>query len=113
MRASHQRGLFDRPERAIIKALQQAHPARIRLFVSTRNQNDNEVFTRALAAARGEYIAILDGDDYWTDPLKLQKQVRFMDQNPDIFICGHAVRQIDAGGDVLSASKFDITTICI
>lgn len=42
-----------------------------------------------LAKTRGEYIAALDGDDYWTDPLKLQKQVDFLDKNPDFVACFH------------------------
>ena len=38
--------------------------------------------------ARGSYIAICEGDDYWTDPLKLQKQVTIFLNNPDTIICG-------------------------
>ena len=48
---------------------------------------------------RGKYVAPCEGDDYWTDPFKLQKQVDFMEKNPDYVMCYHYNQQ--KKGDIL------------
>lgn len=55
--------------------------------------------------ARGEYIAYCEGDDYWTDPHKLQKQVDFMESHPEYSICFHDFVVYDCRRDVMSESK--------
>lgn len=53
-------------------------------------------FIFALKKCQGKYIAICEGDDYWTDPLKLEKQVAFLENNPDYGICFHNVEQLNS-----------------
>ncbi len=48
----------------------------------------------ALNQADGEYVALCEGDDYWTDPLKLQKQADEMDRHQEWALCFHPVRVV-------------------
>lgn len=94
--------------REIVLDYQRRYPDTIRLLLSDRNRNDNSVTTRAWTAARGKYIAALDGDDYWTDPRKLQKQVSILERHPDLFVCGHAVAVVNERGEPLKPTKFTV-----
>lgn len=68
---------------------------RIRYYNHDHNLGVKENFAWALSKVRGKYIALCEGDDYWTYPLKLQKQVDFLETNTEYSICFHAVKKYD------------------
>lgn len=66
---------------------------RVKLFASSINEYGNGLYgvneRNLFARARGQYIAMCDGDDYWSDNLKLQKQVDFLEGHPEYVMCCH------------------------
>ena len=68
--------------RDIAVDLQRRHPERIRVVTGAANIGGPANFRRAMKRARGRYIAFCEGDDYWIDPTKLERQVSMLDANP-------------------------------
>jgi glycosyltransferase involved in cell wall biosynthesis len=77
---------------------QRRHPDKIRLLLSERNLRSNAVVSRGIEAARGTYIAFLDGDDYWTSSDKLRRQVEFLRAHPQCSLCFHNARVVHDDG---------------
>ena len=63
------------------------YPERIRLVTSAENVGWRANYRRTFEACRGEYVAYLDGDDWWCDPSKLQRQVERMEADPGCGMC--------------------------
>lgn len=76
----------------IIREYAQKYPDLIKPLIQKENQYSKKVAITEVfqvPRAKGNYIALCEGDDYWTDPLKLQKQVDALEQNPNIDVCSH------------------------
>lgn len=93
--------------RAIVQRYADDHPELFRLTLPEENQYSRgvSVLQNLRATARGDYIAFCEGDDAWTDPLKLQRQVAFLDENPNCVIAGHDYVAVDEHGTVLSQAE--------
>ena len=74
---------------AIIREYAEKYPDIIKPIYQTENQwsKGNDILAKIMSAQiRGKYIAYCEGDDYWIDPLKLQKQVDILEEHPEIYM---------------------------
>ena len=90
--------------RDIARSYKEKHPDEIVLFLHNRDKGNTFDpgkwnFLNNVKHAKGEYIALLEGDDYWVDALKLQKQVDFLDANPQCSICFTAAQELVEGSN--------------
>lgn len=74
------------------------YPEKIKLILHEHNLGINGNANAVRFACKGKYMAFLDGDNYWTDPLKLQKQVDFLEKHPEFIGHAHKVEVVNAEG---------------
>ena len=91
----------------VIKQYESRYPSLIKPIYQTENQYSKGVRVELFNhnRARGKYIAVCEGDDYWTDPYKLQKQIDYMEAHPDCSMTVHAADR------VLSDKKKVLSTV--
>lgn len=85
---------------AVLNEYQQQHPDKIRLLLSETNIGGPENLKRVIEASNAKYITCLDGDDFYTDEYKLQKQVDFLESNPEYSACFHNTWYADEAGNL-------------
>jgi glycosyltransferase involved in cell wall biosynthesis len=92
----------------IIREYEAKYPDIIKPIYQTENQysqgKDASKFN--FDRARGKYLAFCEGDDYWTDPGKLQKQVDFLERHPEYIATVHRVKAINEHGEELEIPGF-------
>ena len=108
---------------AIIREYTEKYPEIFKPIYQTENQYSKGIkisTTYQFPRAKGKYIAICEGDDYWTDPEKLQKQVDFLEAHPEYIICSHQhktfnqdtqVMEEDWRGDILDGIHYDLSSL--
>lgn len=82
----------------IVAEYAQAYPDRVRAFIRPENLGAARNAVLLLQQARGEFIASLEGDDYWIDPQKLEKQAAFLRESPGFIGCTSRIRCVDENG---------------
>ena len=97
--------------RKIIADYQASHPDLIRAFYQDENLGIAKTWVTICKEARGQYIARCDGDDFWIDPLKLQKQVDLLDSKPDCKWSNTDFDIYDEHGNFVSKAGFANQTI--
>lgn len=86
---------------AILRTYEQRYPHLIQVYYQPENTYASKDKFKKRAPfnnlIQGKYIALCEGDDYWTDPLKLEKQVGFLERNPDFSFSFHQVDLLTNG----------------
>ena len=91
--------------RNIILEYQEKYPEIIQLIFQEKNVGPALNWLDLMHSPKGKYVAYLEGDDYWTNPLKLQKQVDFLEENPDYSICFHNIQEVDFESNIIQNSR--------
>lgn len=95
---------------AIIREYEAKYPDIFRPIYETENQYSKHdgslgrIMNEAIDATGAKYIAMCEGDDYWTDPYKLQKQVDIMESHPEYGCCCHRFVEYDERSKSFSSS---------
>lgn len=93
--------------REIIESYAKHHPELIKIITSDRNVGVIANENRVLTEAKGKYIAFCEGDDFWTNASKLQKQVEFLEKHPEFSVSFHRLKHHDISSDSWYAERND------
>ena len=102
--------------RSICLSLKEKYPDKIELLIRDKNigaEKNGEQVYKACFGSGAKYLAMLEGDDYWVDNNKLQKQVDFLEKNSDFSMVFHDIEvrkgtKLEASGNKLTKDVFDL-----
>lgn len=86
--------------RDIVLRYAEQHPDIIRPLLWDANVGMHRNLAEALTMCQGQYVALLEGDDYWTTPNKLQRQATFLDAHPECSTCFHKTATLHEDGSL-------------
>ena len=90
----------------IIQEYQNKFPEKVRTFRNEVNLGITRTWKKVCQEAKGQYIARCDSDDFWTDPLKLQKQVDLLDASTDSLWSNTEFDMVDLDGNLIQKDAF-------
>lgn len=96
--------------REIVFKYAEKYPDIVRVITADRNLGFKANNYRCRKATRGEFTALCEGDDYWTDPKKLQKQIDFLSDHPECDLCFHPAKIIyldSPGSESITGKRAD------
>lgn len=85
----------------ILKCLEKECPSNFQFYYREKNMGARRNIRDLYSRMCGEYFIVLEGDDYWIDSEKLQKQVDFLDSNKEYIACAHRVKVVDKDSNEL------------
>ena len=90
----------------LIQEYQNKFPEKVRTFRNEVNLGITRTWKKVCQEAKGQYIARCDSDDFWTDPLKLQKQVDLLDASTDSLWSNTEFDMVDLDGNLIQKDAF-------
>lgn len=91
----------------IIRKYKEHYPDLIKLILQEHNIGSTPNWLQLMKSAKSKYVAYLDGDDYWTDECKIQKQVEFLEQHEEYSMCFTDSAVIDNKGNIKKPHRID------
>lgn len=91
----------------IVQEYAQKYPEIIFAAIRHKNMGATRNLCDLFMRCRGKYIASCEGDDFWTDPNKLEKQIKFLEENTEYIACTHDIILVDQKDNMLSNQKLD------